>query len=787
MKLPSLPLLTALTLAGSATIKAQTPPVEMHFSTDSHRLIIGGLPSTGFYDESVVRNIEFTFPQANYWTLLTQNYASKTYLLANMTVDGVTYDSVGIRFKGNTSYMNVQNSQKKSFNISTDFVRDWQDVDGYSTLNLNNSFEDESFMREVFYLHQIRKHIPAAKANYVNLTINGQNWGVYPNVQQVNKDFLKEWYMTNNGTNWRADRPSGTIGGGPGGGGQWGDGTAALNYLGNDTTTYKTYYTLKSTEKPMPWSDLVNTCDVLNNTSPISNLTTALPPYLDIDRTLWFLASEIAFTDDDSYVYKGKMDYYVYWEKETGRLVPLEFDGNSCMDATKATTWSPFYNETKVNYPLLNKLLSIPELRQRYIAHLNTIIQDEFDTTTAFQTLDGYKTQINALVQADPKKLYTYNAFLSEINVLKNFIKTRRNYLLSNSEVAQPRPAISNVAHSFNDIVWAQPEAGSTIPVTAKASFITGIYKMYLYYATGLVGNFTRIEMFDDGAHNDTAAGDGIFGASIPAQDPGLWVRYYIEAVANNPAKSVSYNPAGAEHDVYVFLTKPRKAAESNVVINEIMAANSTVQADEAGEFDDWIELYNRSQQTIDISGWYVTDNNQNIDKWVFPAGTVLAPGAYLIVWADEDSSQGTYHCNFKLSADGETLMLLNAQKEIVDEVTYTTQTTDLAYDRIPNGTGNFVIKTPTFNANNEGITPTTVTDHTPNSHMHVYPNPSSEKVYVLLEHSEQHPVLLTDAYGRTLQQINYSQQVAFTVSDLPSGVYFIRCGNLAKKLLVQH
>lgn len=786
MKLPSLLLLTALTVAGSATIKAQTPPMEMHFSTDSHRLIIGGLPSTGFYDESVVRNIGFTFPQANYWTLLTQNYASKTNLLANMTVDGVAYDSVGIRFKGNTSYMNVQNSQKKSFNISTDFVRDWQDVDGYSTLNLNNSFEDESFMREVFYLHQIRKHIPAAKANYVNLTINGQNWGVYPNVQQINKDFLKEWYMTNNGTNWRADKPSGTSGGGPGGGPQWGDGTAALNYLGNDTTTYKTYYTLKSTEKPSPWTDLVNTCDVLNNTSPVSNLTTALPPYLDIDRTLWFLASEIAFTDDDSYVYKGKMDYYVYWEKETGRLVPQEFDGNSAIDATKATTWSPFYNETKVNYPLLNKLLSIPELRQRYIAHLNTIIQDEFDTTTAFQTLDAYKTQINALVQADPKKLYTYNAFLSEINVLKNFIKTRRNYLLSNSEVAQPRPAISNVAHSFNDEVWAQPEAGSATPVTAKATFTTGIYKMYLYYATGLVGNFTRIEMFDDGAHNDTAAGDGIFGASIPAQAPGLWVRYYIEAVANNPAKSVSYSPAGAEHDVYVFLTKPRKAAETNVVINEIMAANSTVQADEAGEFDDWIELYNRSQQTIDISGWYITDNNQNIDKWVFPAGTVLAPGAYLIVWADEDSSQGTYHCNFKLSADGETLMLLNTQKEIVDEVTYTTQTTDLAYDRIPNGTGSFVIKTPTFNANNEGVTPTAVADLTTNTHMHVYPNPAGEKVYVLLEDSEQHPVLLTDAYGRTLQQSNCSQQVAFTVSNLPAGVYFIRCGNLAKKLLVQ-
>ena len=62
------------------------------------------------------------------------------------------------------------------------------------------------------------------------------------------------------------------------------------------------------------------------------------------------------------------MDYYLYWEVETGRMVPLEFDGNSVMDQAKVT-WTPFHNETNANYPLLNRLLAVPSIRQRYLAH----------------------------------------------------------------------------------------------------------------------------------------------------------------------------------------------------------------------------------------------------------------------------------------------------------------------------------------------------------------------------------------------------------------------------------
>ena len=100
----------------------------------------------------------------------------------------------GVRFRGNTSYTRTGDSEKKSFNIEMDFVDEDQTLMGYRTLNLHNAYLDPSFMREVLYFHEARNYVPTPKANHVHLTINGQNWGVYANVQQINADMVAEWF-----------------------------------------------------------------------------------------------------------------------------------------------------------------------------------------------------------------------------------------------------------------------------------------------------------------------------------------------------------------------------------------------------------------------------------------------------------------------------------------------------------------------------------------------------------------------------------------------------------------
>jgi len=782
-------ILLALLLTGlTGALCAQSLPAEMYLSDDGRRLITGGRHFSGLYDSAVVRTVYLDFPQSNYWQLMTQNYNSHTDIPATMTVDGVTYDSVGVRFKGQTSYsMLPAGSQKRSFNISLDFVHEDQKIMGYKTLNLNNSFQDESFMREVFYLHQIRKHIPAARANYVNLYINGQNWGLYPNVQQLNKDYLEEWFLSNDGANWRADRPSGQGGpGGPGGGGGWGDGTAALNYLGEDTSDYQTYYTLKSSDIDNPWDRLVAVCNVVDNI-PTAQLRDSLPLYLDIDRTLWFLASEIAFSDDDSYVYKGKMDYYLYYEPETGRMTPLEFDGNSVMGPNLAN-WSPFYHADNANYPLLNRMLAIPEWRQRYLAHLRTIIAEELNPEVCNAILSNYQTQIDQLVQDDPKKLYTYQQFLSEITVLRNFITTRRNNLLVNSEVAQSSADIGSVAYlNLNNEAWTAPLNMEETYVQAEVSHAIGLNRVNLYYATGLVGNFNVVQMFDDGQHNDNEAEDGVFGATIPGYQAGTWVRFYIEALTNNNAKTAVYYPAGAEHDVFVYTVQANVVTNSDVVINELMASNSATAADNAGEFDDWIELYNKSANAINLTGYYLSDNPANLAKWEFPEGSVIPGNGYLVIWADEDGVQGDNHCNFKLSADGEIVMLLDPNLNILDEVTFDAQTTDKGYARVPNGTGSFVIQNPTFNANNESVTGTT-TLYEKAPAIRAYPNPAHQTLNLVLpEQLAGYKVEVRNMTGQLIHATPHTTEtLSVDVSQWPAGLYMVRCGDAVCSVVVR-
>ncbi|MBE0638514.1 MAG: lamin tail domain-containing protein [Bacteroidales bacterium] len=672
---------------------AQELPQMFRFSDDSLRLIRGGVPSTGLYDEVVIDTVYLYFDQSNYWQQLIANYQSKTNIPATMVFRGETFDSVGVRFRGQTSYQFIQSSQKKSFNINLDWVKSDQEIEGYETLNLINGYEDPSFIKEALYEKCSRNNIASVKGNHVQLFINDQNWGIYINIQQLDRQHAKEWFTSRDATRWRAEKSTG--------GGGFGAGYCSMNWLGWDTTTYKSYYKLKNAYKPNPWDDLVNACYVLNNT-PSNLLMDSLKNYLDVDGTLWFLAHEILFCDDDSYVNKGGMDYYLYYDVGTGRMIPIEYDANSCMSTQKATQWTPFFRETSTQYPLMNKLMAVPEIRQRYLAHVRTIMEESFDLAMINGVIDEYAARIDQHVQDDPKKLYTYNQFVQEIPKIKQFFSTRRNYILNNAEVNRVGPSISDVVYSVEGEPFVPPTSLQPVDVTAMVTATQGVFRVNLYFGTGMMGKFNSVQMFDDGNHNDGAAGDGIFGAQIPAQELGSWVRFYIEALANDTWKTAKFEPQGADHDVYIYTVKPGQIDDFPVVINELMSDNASAVQDPSGEYDDWVEFYNTSNEPINLSGYYLSDKLDQLNLWQFPQGTSIEQYGYLIVWCDGDETQPGLHTSFGLSKDGESLYFTTPDLLIANEVTFGASEPDLAYARIPNGIGDFVWQEHTFNAPNE-------------------------------------------------------------------------------------
>ena len=136
------------------------------------------------------------------------------------------------------------------------------------------------------------------------------------------------------------------------------------------------------------------------------------------------------------------------------------------------------------------------------------------------------------------------------------------------------------------------------------------------------------------------------------------------------------------------------------------MAGNTSTAVDPAdGAFDDWFELYNSGPSIVDLSGFKLADST-NSTPWVIPIGTIIAPGGFLLVWADNDTNQNTnstdLHTNFKLDKTGDTIGLFAPNGSLVDSVAFAAQTNDVSEGRWPDGAANaFFMPAPTPGAAN--------------------------------------------------------------------------------------
>ena len=127
----------------------------------------------------------------------------------------------------------------------------------------------------------------------------------------------------------------------------------------------------------------------------------------------------------------------------------------------------------------------------------------------------------------------------------------------------------------------------------------------------------------------------------------------------------------------------------SGLFINEFLASNDACCADEKGEYDDWVELYNKTESPIDIGGMYFTDKPDDDDPYKIPdsipSKTTIPPGGFLVLWCDKDEEQGVLHLKVKLSADGESVILIDKDRvSIIDSLTFESQKTDVSMGRDP-------------------------------------------------------------------------------------------------------
>ena len=209
------------------------------------------------------------------------------------------------------------------------------------------------------------------------------------------------------------------------------------------------------------------------------------------------------------------------------------------------------------------------------------------------------------------------------------------------------------------------------------------------------------LTLLDDGVHGDGASEDGVYGLAVGPLTGGTTVTFALRA--GDSAGATSRSPAYPAES-YDFVVGSAGTTVPALVINEFLASNSTVLSDEAGEYDDWIEVYNAGTAAVNLGGLYLTDDLTNPFKWACPA-VEIAAGGFLVFWADEDQEQGELHTNFKLSGGGEEIGLFLADGTEVDSVIFGAQSTDISQGRMPDGGESWIFfSTPTPGATNAPV-----------------------------------------------------------------------------------
>ncbi len=125
--------------------------------------------------------------------------------------------------------------------------------------------------------------------------------------------------------------------------------------------------------------------------------------------------------------------------------------------------------------------------------------------------------------------------------------------------------------------------------------------------------------------------------------------------------------------------------AKSQVLINEFLASNSTnIEDPDFEDYSDWLELYNSGKDSVDLGGFFLTDNIDDTEKWQIPDGTIIPAGGFLLIWTDGNDVD--LHTPFRLSADGEVIALISSQKVLLDSVSFGIQKTDVSFGRTSDG-----------------------------------------------------------------------------------------------------
>lgn len=502
--------------------------------------------SQNFYNATGIREIRMTFKTDEWDKFLdsTKQANSDARLTGTVTIEGQKFENAGVRYKGNSSYFGTRKRgvKKLPYNIK---LHKSQLLEGkFQTLKLSNVSKDASFIREALSYEIIGTYMPAPKANFARVYVNDKLQGFYSNVESIDDNFVKnrmntEGYLVKCDPEWTvqiaAKCPKGD--------------KASLMYVGEDSSCYESIYEM---DKEGSWREFIDFVKILNQEPE------KLERVLNVDQTLWMLALNNIMGNLDSYNGLLSHNYYLCRTSD-GRFTPIIWDlnlsfGGFMSESSSAAplsieqmqTYQPLKDLDNPKRPLISQILKNETYRKIYIAHIRTILDDWFVNGKYAQRAKELMQIIDSQVNNDRNKHYSYDEFKknltqsvgsgdSKIVGIEELMVKRVEFLKNHPLVLRVPPKIENTP----------TPSVSEDKLTIKVK-ISNAARAFCCVRNNANQPFSYLPMYDDGKHNDEAAGDGIFAVVM---DKKTALEYYI--MAEN-AESVSLLPQKASFE---FLT----------------------------------------------------------------------------------------------------------------------------------------------------------------------------------------------------------------------------------------
>lgn len=707
------------------------------------------------FKDDVVPRIDITInPDTLEWLYQHENLESDIEFTAEFIFDnGEIRDTiypVGFRLRGNTS----RYSQKKSFKVSFNTFESGAKYYGVEKLNLNGEHNDPTVMRSKVCWDILRKmEIPAPRSNHVQVYINGDYYGLYINVEHIDEEFVKSRFEYNNGNLYKCLWP------------------ADLQYLGDNPDLYKEEhngrraYELKINKEADDYTDIANFIDILNNTNS-ENLGCELDDVFNIYDYLKVIAADVLFGNWDGYIY-NKNNYYIYHNTITDKFEYIPYD----LDNTLGIDWIGREWATRDMYdwqnhgeyrPLYERLMDNIDFRNQYTFYMDRLVNNLINLDSLKSSISNRRDMISTYVEDDPYYPLDwgfstedfYNSFNNGLGGhvdygLFPYLDTRISSINSQLESSGMIPVIKYINHTR----VTTGEVHFRAHITARYNPVT----VELVYT--LEEQSTQTEMmYDDGNHGDGGPDDGTYGCYVGNIPESSSMNYQISATDSNdgyivlPCEPIFIPPGGS--DQYML------------VINEFMASNENTIADEHGDYDDWIEIYNPEDITIWLGNKTMTDDLGEPNKWQMP-DAYIEPQGFVLIWADKEPDQGPFHANFKLSKDGEEIGLFRDDMSSIDEIVYGEQSTDISFGRESDGNPDWIFfNQPTPLASNQT---SDIAEGATSDSFIIYPNPAVSDIVYL---NKTLSFSVFNIYG---QHIETSFDLNFiNISNYNKGVYIV-------------